>query len=274
MKKKSFGTFILILIILGLIGYIIYDKYNVKTSNNTKSNNIVNDKKEETKTEENKELVKKYDDNKDYVYDGEYKGDFSKESYTTDLNETYNSKDLKAPYFNIDSSDASNSNKEINETYLNAVRIFNQGVNDKSTYIKLSYKKYENDDIISAILKYEMGDIGVSNPIYYTYNFNKKDGKLLTFDESVSLAKIDNIDDKVKKAIKKELNKQMGDNPNVYPEGESIDTYVNKSYSGYEDNKKYNLIKYILNEKNELSVVVDINMPAEVSHLNTLINIK
>ena len=270
-RKKSIINIILVLIILALVNHIIYTEYykpkeTVKGTTNTKE--IKKDNKEVKTTKVDKKSVSKSDSSKDYIYDGDYTGDFSKESYTTDSGKTYNSKDLKAPYFNIDSSDANNVNKEVNETYLNAVRIFNQGVNDNSTYIKLDYKKYENDDIISSIFKYEVGDVGVSNPIYYTYNFNKEDGSLLTFKKAYELSGIkeEQIDSKVKDAIKKEIKKQMGTLDNM-------DEYINKTYSGYEDNKKYDLIKYIIDSKNKLSVVVDIRVPAESEHLNKVLEI-
>ena len=259
---------------MALVNHIIYTEYyKPKETSNNKEN--IKTKEVKKNTKKDKVLVKKIDETKEYIYDGEYTGDFNKESYKTDLGETYYSKDLKAPYFNIDSTDATNSNKEVNETYLNAVRIFNQGVNDNSTYIKLDYKKYENNDIISSIFKYEVCDIGVSNPIYYTYNFDKSTGELISFKNAYLIAGIkdDEIDEKVKDAIKKEIKKQMDNNKNIYPEGETIDTYIERTYSGYEDNKKYDLIKYILNSKNKLSVVVDIRIPAEVEHLNRVLEI-
>ena len=271
--KKSIVIIILVLIILALINHIIYTEYykpKLESKEKTK------EKTKEIQNKKDKSFVSKIDSDKDYVYDGEYTGDFSKESYTTESGNTYSSKDLKAPYFNINTSDAENSNKEVNETYLNAVRIFNQGVNDKSTYIKLDYKKYENNDIISSIFKYEAGDVGVTNPIYYTYNFDKNTGKILKYKDAYLLSGFNdnNIDEKVKEAIKKEIKKQIGDSKDAYPEGESMDTYVDKTYSGYLDNKKYELIKYILDSKNKLSVVIDIRIPSQSDHLNKVLEIK
>ena len=266
-------TVIMVLIILALANHIIYTEYYKPKEVSKKDI----EKKEIKNNNEKKDniYVNKVDSSKEYIYDGEYVGDFSNDSYTTDAGKTYYSKDLKAPYFNIDSTDANNVNKEVNETYLNAVRIFNQGINDKSTYILFNYKKYENDNIISSIVKYEVGDVGVSNPIYYTYNFDKENGSLISFNKALSISGIkeDEIDSKIRDAIKKEIKNQMDDNKNAYPDGESIDTYIDKTYSGYEDNKKYNLIKYILNSKNKLSVVVDIRLPAELEHLNRVLDI-
>ena len=245
-------TVIMVLIILALANHIIYTEYYKPKEVSKKDI----EKKEIKNNNEKKDniYVNKVDSSKEYIYDGEYVGDFSNDSYTTDAN---------------------NVNKEVNETYLNAVRIFNQGINDKSTYILFNYKKYENDNIISSIVKYEVGDVGVSNPIYYTYNFDKENGSLISFNKALSISGIkeDEIDSKIRDAIKKEIKNQMDDNKNAYPDGESIDTYIDKTYSGYEDNKKYNLIKYILNSKNKLSVVVDIRLPAELEHLNRVLDI-
>lgn len=271
-KAKNILIFILILIIIGLVCYIVF-------GDNETPNNIIKNKTTKTtakqEKEEEKNFVSKIDNSKGYIFDGDYKGDFSKDSYTTESGKTYRSKDLKAPYFNIDSSDANNANKEVNETYLNAVRLFNQGVNDKSTYIKLSYKKYESDNVISALFKYEVGDVGTTNPIYYTYNFDNKTGQLITFKKAMEIAGIkeDEIDKKVKDAITKEIKKQMGDSKDVYPEGETINTYINRTYSGYEVNKQYDLMKYILDSNNKLSVVVDFRLPVELEHINGVLEI-
>ena len=270
--KKAKGniiTILMALIILALLNHIIYTEYykpKVASKKDIEKKEINNNN--EKKEEDNKKYVEKIDSSKEYIYDGDYVGDFSKESYTTNLGKTYNSKDLKAPYFNIDSTDANNANKEVNETYLNAVRIFNQGVSDNSTFIKLDYKKYESDSVISSIFKYEIGDVGVTNPIYYTYNFNKENGNKISFKSAYELSKIkeDEIDIKVKEAITKEIKKQIGEN-------EDINTYIEKTYLGYEDNKKYDLLKYILNSKNKLSVVIDIRIPGESEHLNRILEI-
>ena len=85
--------------------------------------------------------------------------------------------------------------------------------------------------------------------------------------------KEDEIDKKVKDAITKEIKKQMGDSKEAYPEGETIDTYINRTYSGYEVNKQYDLMKYILDSNNKLSVVVDFRLPVESEHINGVLEI-
>ena len=262
MKKKRFLiTVMLILIIVGPILYFMYEKF-IDIGDKDNGGAILRDVE-----------ISKINKDKDYIYEADYESEFKEESYTTDIGQTYYSKDLKVPYINIDSLDAINANRVIKETFTKAVEAFNQGIEDKTTFVDLSYDNYENDKIISVIVKYDVRDSEISNPAYYTYNFDSKTGELITYEDALKIAdfEADTIDKKVKEAIGSEIKNQMGDNPNVYPKGTSFETYLNNTYKAYKEN---NDIKFILDNDNNLSIVVDINVPAQLDHINRLLEIK
>ena len=258
-SKKTVVKIIILILIVALSNQIIYHiyykpKYVLNTDN----------------------LLVKIDEDKDYIYDGNYNANFSSDSYITEIGNKYYSKNLKVPVFNIKSDVVTEANKYLKEIYMDAVEKFNQGIIDKSTYVNFNYEKYENKNMIGVMVKYEVGDVGPTNPFYCAYIFDRKTGNIIKYDKAYELAGFtkSDIDKKVKAAIKNEINNQIGDNPEVYPEGESIDTYVEKSYKSYLNTKKYNTIEYILDSDNKLSVVVDINIPAQIEHVNTLLAIK
>ena len=258
-SKKKILNIIIVLLIIAISNQIIYRVYyKPKLVLNTDN------------------LLTKVDKNKDYIYDGEYNVSFSSDTYTTEIGNTYYSKNLKVPVFNIKSDYATEANKYLKQIYMEAVEKFNQGIIDKSTYVNFNYEKYENKNMIGVMVKYEVGDVGPTNPFYCAYIFDKKTSNIIKYEKAYELAGFtkSDIDKKVKEAIKKEINNQMGDNPDVYPQGETIDNYVEKSYNSYIETKKYNTIEYILDSNNKLSVVVEINMPAQVDHINTLLEIK
>ena len=106
--QKSTGVYVVVIIlcllVLGLGGFIVYDKVLSKNDNSNKSST----EKTETKTNS---LVSKLDKDKDWVYAAEYEKKVTVDYY--DLNrERYYLSDVVVPYFNIDSSFAKEANEE------------------------------------------------------------------------------------------------------------------------------------------------------------------
>lgn len=261
-KKRILISLIIILIIIGPILYFVYDKFIKSDEGANYSGKILRDI-----------AISKVDKDKEYIYEADYEAEFKGESYTTDINETYYSKDLKVPYINIDSLDAISANKEIKKVFLKAVESYNTGFDDKATFVNLTYDSYENDKIISVIVKYDVRDNEISNPEYYTYNFDASTGELITFEDAYKIAKLDSdsVDKKIKEAIENEIRLQTGDNLNVYSKGTSLETYVNKTYNAYKEKSD---IKFILNDDNDLSVVLAINTPGQLDNVNRLLELK
>lgn len=160
-NKSNKGLVVLVIIlfilVLGLGTYIVYDKVINKDEAVSKTDS--NDKKETTKgiiKDESKEIV--YSDN-EYQY-------------------------KKIPIINIDTEDADDLNKEINE-YVDKM---GQDSNYGEGY-KLSYVYYENNEILSILLT--INTYG-SSKYYKTVNINSKTGKKVS---NYDLIKIKSIDE-------------------------------------------------------------------------------
>ena len=273
-KKTIIIITILIILIILLGGYIIYDKINSNSNSNTNINEI--EEKEtsinntNTTKETAKDTIKIYTD-KEYVYDAEYTKNVSTDTYTTLYNETYNVKDIVVPYININSKYAEESNTEIKNVFDSAVNTFKEGISEKIAYVdKCNYEKYQKDDILSIVLTYGVGGTDVVNPEYYTYNINLKNGKEVTYNEICTLLVYDsnNIEQKVKETITNVMKEKMAQFENV-----DFNTYNNKSIENYKKSVDNNTLKYFINEKGRLSVVVKLSIPAGDQEFNTIIEI-
>lgn len=224
---------------------------------------------------ETKTTVSKLDDNKDLVCDAEYKKEVKAESYVAwDI--TYYSRDIVVPYININSTYASESNKEIKTVFDDAIKTFNEGVNDKTTYVdKCNYRKYTKDNCLSVILTYGTGATDVVIPDYYTYNFNLENGTELSYEDVYKICGFteSNIDSKVEEAITREMKEKLKDY-GEYPKGTNFDTYNNQSINNYKKSVEEKTIKYCLSEEGKLNVVVVLNIPAGAGEFNTLITVE
>lgn len=159
-NKSNKGLIVLVIIlfilVLGLGTYIVYDKVINKDEVVSKTDS--NDKKETKKgiiKDESKEIV--YSDN-EYQY-------------------------KKIPIINIDTEDADDLNKEINE-YVDKM---GQDSNYGEGY-KLSYVYNENDEILSILLT--INTYG-SSKYYKTVNINTKTGKKVSNYDLIKTKSID-----------------------------------------------------------------------------------
>lgn len=155
---KNFLIVILVLLVVGLGGYVIYDKVLEKDNNETKN---------EVKKDNNKGI--KIDSDKEYVYDADYNADSK-----------YN--DLKVPYININTKDAKEANKKIKELYNSYINEFDKCLEQApSCQIEVGYEDYDdNDNVISVVIEYEKLSNNVPDKTYLFYNFDKKTGNLMS----------------------------------------------------------------------------------------------
>ena len=263
MKKNILAYSIISILgvmVLILGGYIVYEKLSIKSVNN----------------EEEKD-VSKINKDKDFVYDAEYEKDVDAESYDNNNGNTYYAKDIVVPFINIDSEYANNSNKEIKSIFEEAIKVYNTGVNNKSSYVaECDYEKYSKDNLISIVLTYGAGDSDIVHPKYYTYNIDSKNGKQLSYEDiytSVGFKK-EEIDSKVEEAITevmKEKTKNIDEKS--YPEGTNFETYNSKSIENYKESIKNNSLNYFIKNK-ELKIVVKLMIPVGTGEFDTVINIK
>ena len=191
--------------------------------------------------------AEKINKEKYWVHDASYPYIVSQETYLTYYKWPQNVKDIIAPYINIKTDDAQNSNLKIKELYDNAISVFNQGINDKLTYVdEFDYKHYINDNVLSIVIKYGIGATDVVNPSYYTFNISTKTGELVSYENNIEL------ENKVKNAIDKYIRSK-------YNETEIVLTdMIQKSFNKYKESVQTNEIQYYLNSNNQLCIVVDI----------------
>lgn len=273
-QKKNTGLYVLIFIlfvlVLALGGYIVYDKTQNKKPVETSTTNTTN-----TNTDTNT-LVSKIDNTKDWVYDAEYTKNVNADSYSTSF-KTYYSKDIVVPYINVKSTYADNSNSEIKGVFEDAIKTYNSGVSNKTTYVdECGYKKYSNKDSLSVVLTYGVGATDVVHPKYYTYNINLKTGNQLTYEEAYTIAGFtsSDISSKVENAITKVMKDKMSSfSSDNYPDGTNFDTYNNQSISNYKTSISNNTLKYFLSDNGKLNVVVKLSIPSGTGEFDTIITI-
>ena len=197
-------------------------------------------------------------------------------AYSTNY-ETYYAKDIVVPYINIDSAYAKASNNNIKEIFDSVINEYNNGVNDKITYVdECNYKKYVNNDKLSVILTYGIGATDVVHPKYYTYNFDLKTGSQLSYEEIYKIAGFDSstINSKVEAAITKIMEEKMSSfSADNYPTGTTFDTYNSESINNYKNSINNDTLEYFLSDNNKLNIIVKLNIPAGTGEFDTIIAI-
>lgn len=274
MKTKKIYTAIIVilaLLVVGLGGYIVYDK----TQNSKGTENIAKNKgKDSIETRK----ISKLDNSKDWIYDAEYQKNTTADFYSTAF-KTYYVKDIVVPYININSQYAKTSNEEIKSIFDNLIQKYNDGVNNKITYIdNCNYQKNINDNYISTVLTYGIGSTDVIHQNYYTYNINLKTGNELTYEEAYKIVGIDsnNIETKVENAITSVMKEKLQSfNDSIdYPDGTNLDTYNNKSIQNYKNSLSNKALKYFISDNKKLNIIVKLNIPAGTEEFDTIITVE
>ena len=222
-KKSKTGLIVLlVIIILGLGGYVVYDKV-LSTGNQNKGNNSKNDKSNSIKIEDSKEYV--YD--AEYKYDNKYaeyeRGftDGSEEKRTIDLygipvEFTYNTQhleDLKVPYININSYDAGNANGELKELYMKVAKNFDscafEAESDSAPSCSqiLTYRTYQYNNILSVVVIDSIQATSKWVLNYNIYNFDLKTGDKIDYNEMLS--KLGLNEETVLESLKQKTKSQM-----------------------------------------------------------------
>lgn len=282
-KKKNLLIICLIIITLMLLTLVILLSTGViKTSkNNEELNN--NLPKNETIEEENNN-INTNENNRDnnYVYDANYSYN---NQYTESKRYTYNEpegkktidrfgisvefnygtqylKDLKVPYININSNDATNANNEIKQLYEEYAKTFDEcaieGENSGCSLI-LTYKTYKYDNILSIVIIHAKQATSQWVLSYKTYNFDITTGKKLTYNEILSklgyeenntLTKIkDNLKNKMEEIYtqdKIDLSTECQNNTSCYDKANQlVETSIND-----------NSLLFFVNNEGELNLLL------------------
>jgi len=271
--RKNTGLYVIIALlfiaVIALGGYIIYDK----TSNDNTSNKPNVTDNESPKDNSN---VSKLDNNKDWVYDATYEKNVNAVLYMTDLGITAYAKDIVVPYINIKSDYANTANTEIKEVFDKAINDFNAGVENNKSFIKeCDYQKYEDDNILSVILTYDFIHIA-PGAHYYAYNFDKKTGNKLSFEDIYKIAgfNADNITAKAEAAISSNIDSIMKyfEKMDGY-ENTDINSIKSMSINNYKNSLNDGTLKYFLSSDGKLNIVVNLALPAGTGEFDTIITV-
>ena len=263
MKNKKLVIILIIVVVLiiaGIVGFIILNQ---------------------EKKSENEEVTG--DTTKGYVYQAKYENNVEQTSYKDNFGREYSVEDIKLPYINLDSEDAKKANKEIEELHKNLIKEFKENLgyaqqkmmtNDFVT----SYNTYINGDILSILIEEDRGYDGKLHNSYYTYNFDIKTGKMLSYEEVYKKAGFteENISEKVENAIRA---------LDIYNETEQseADKCIQKTIKAYNDRSLKNIgvdgidaeyyLGYFLNEEGKLNIVIYIDIFVDVGYTLDVITV-
>lgn len=280
-KKLKCLVAILLMAVVILGGYIIYDK--LLSGNN---NNSINpsDNNDDIKTN-----VKIYKD-KSYEYTADYSSEYPNKytEYNTcklnNENSTYVSipgdgfpiqfvacthelKALNGPYINIESSYAEQVNNELKNRYKENAKQFDECAESESSsecrqavyYTTRRYTNYKND-IYTVIVIY---GTQIGSPIildYKAYSFDLKTGNRITYNEMITRLGYDKTTllDKEKDAIKKKMDKINTDNYDLAKTCGTVNSPKNCydiAYKMLEDSIKDDSILYFADEYGKLNII-------------------
>lgn len=257
-KKKGnkglvIALVIIIVLLLGGIGYFAYDKFIAKN----KADSHEKDKKKDDPKEED---TIKIDESRDYVYNAEYDTGNAPESYVIGDN-TYYLSSIVVPFINIDSEAATKANENIKGIFDELLASYNDGANGGNGYVKYcEYDFYINDNILSIVFKTGTGATDVVFPYYHTYNFDLNTGEKLIYKNAFALAGFssDTLLDKVKE--------QIGEHMKAYSypakDGEwSFDSCYNQSINLYNTAVEENAVEFYFDDNNKLNIQAVVYLP-------------
>lgn len=191
--------------------------------------------------------------------------------YSQEEDKTYYLNNLKFPYINIKTDDATSINEEIKKLADQAIQIYTLGVSggldrvDESTY---SY--YVNNNILSIVIIYSVNYNTPSDRGYYTYNFDLTTGNKVDFKKIyTSLGNSeDGINDKVNRAIKKYMDDldnstsySLYNHTQGYMGEDSYTASLTKAYETYKESITNNTIKYYIDDSKNIHVITTIMVP-------------
>lgn len=285
-KKLKCLVVILLITVVILGGYIVYDKLLSSNDSINSSNNNINSGNNNDNIKTN---VKIYED-REYVYTADYSSEYPNkytEYNTCKLNNesstyvsiagdglpihfdacTHELKALNGPYINIESSYAEQVNNELKTRYKENAKKFDECAESESSsecrqalyYTTRRYKNYKND-IYTVIVIY---GTQIGSPIildYKTYNFDLKTGNGITYDEMITRLGYDKstLLDKEKDAIKKKMDEINTFNDDLTKTCGTMDSPKNCydiAYKMLEDSIKDGSILYFVDEDGKLNII-------------------
>lgn len=254
--KKNGILLVLLLVLVGLVGYLIYDK--TKDNNESKKED---DKDNVVQQESDSQEKVKFDEEKEYIYAANYPYDVSVNQYNDNL-----VTDLQVPYINVNKDWAKEANNQLKVVFEKAISVFKEGISDKVQFAKLSYNNYQNGDIMSVVVKYGKGGSDIIRYEYYTYNFNIKTGELVNYSDQLGLLNYS------LSSIKEKIKEKVIDLSSTYSI-EMKDQLIETSMLNYQKTVDEKTTKYYLDENNNLNLILLLENDAHTEKLNTIIKI-
>ena len=265
-------VFIFISLVLGI--FVFYDKVLKNYINSPIQNNdyddLDDDDDDNHNYNENNNYVSKIDPSKYWIYHATYDKNVLANSYDTNFN-TYYAKDIIVPFININSNDALKANEEIKGVFDEAISRYNEGVENKTSFVSIDYEKFIDNNIASVNLWYGRGGTDVIRPDYYTYTFDLTTGKIMSFEELYQKFGLNKnqVDMKIKEEITDEVNDIFEDS---FRDKNST-TYINESIDNYEKNLEDNTLKYFVNDDGELCIIARLSIPVGAGYQDTILEI-
>lgn len=287
-KKLKCLVVILLITVVILGGYIVYDKLLSSNDSINSSNNNINSGNNNDNIKTN---VKIYED-RGYVYTADYSSEYPSKyteyhtcaldnessTYVTVINREgifpiafarciQKLKDLNGPYINIQSSYAEQVNNELKTRYKENAKKFDECAESKGFngcrqaiyYTTHRYKNYKND-IYTVIVVYGIQITSPATFDYKTYNFDLKTGNEITYDEMITRLGYDKstLLDKEKDAIKKKMDEINTFNDDLTKTCGTMDSPKNCydiAYKMLEDSIKDGSILYFVDEDGKLNII-------------------
>jgi len=245
MKKKNTGLIVLVivlsLLVVGLGGFIIYDKVLSNNNSIEKTN-----KEEQNDNNSENQSIDKLDNTKDIVYSGI---SYNISGHNDEMNGL-----SEIPQINLNSDNINQINNDIINHFKSIMNInefksdYKYGFDsscDKTIY-KVEYEYYNNNnnDILSLIIKYTLLSEIYEESSYMIYNINTKTGELITNNELIKVMNYKTDD--IKESLKNSINE-------IYTENFDMKSGLLKSH----DIVYNSLVKYI--DENNIYLPIYIN---------------
>lgn len=224
------------------------------------------------------EEIAKINEDNEWVYDAEYtKTELEGKSYESSITtETYSLEDIKVPFINIDSEDASEANAELKKLFDQAVKLFEEELEgEQASYVLVSYEEVVNEEFLSVLVKTEVGEEEeIPNCVYYTYNFDMNTGKRLTYDDVYYIAGIseDEIESKAEEAITDAFRFRFKGLAEGYES--DLEEYSEKTVEDYKETVTEETIKYFIDEDEKLNIISNFKIPTGKGNYEVIVTVE
>jgi hypothetical protein len=262
-KKKS-NPIIVILLLIVIVGCIAWTIYYLSSQGyiNLGFNN------EQENTQDSTTI--KLDDTKDYVYDATYQLETTVDEYELSDGTKINKSDITVPYININSNDAVNANKELNNLYSSLIDSFNKNSTDKTSYEIVNYLSSITDNVLSVAVEVKSYSM-VPTYDYYTYNFDLTTGNSLDYETLLSNFSYttDDVDNYVSETLKNYLENSCNGDQTCLDEYE---TQYNTSLESYNQKVTDTTLNFFMDNYN-LYIVLNPSDGSQNAGSNVLFNV-